>query len=397
MILINDEKNCCGCASCADVCPAGCITLTGGVLGSLIAKADASKCIGCNRCESVCPMNHKVFLSSGYSQKVYAAYAKDKEVRGGGSSGGMFGTFAYHLLDKGYEIYGAAFDENLRLHHTCATNHDELAPLFKSKYIQSDMSTKYREIKEKLDSGKNIMFVSTPCQVTALHRFLQKSYDNLITVDLLCKGVPSQELFDKCLDYEEKKRGCKTKSFQFRAKYKGPNTPTPHCFNVVFEKGKKEISYSAPYYKSVYYAIFQQYSAFRESCYRCPFSTSARNGDVTIGDFHTIDKFVNNINRFEGVSSVVINSDKGQALFDEIKKDIWFYETEFDSVLSHGALFEEKKKSKDRDAIIKSYSDDPFDAFVKKRKNPKKYIISGIYYSLPLSVRKILKKAVRID
>ena len=237
MINIVKESDCCGCGACSVVCPRGCITMKEGTLGHLFPAADAKKCVDCGLCDKVCPMipglspsagvpSSDAALSEGSSaaasfaeissaevpydeasptgtpfadQRVFAAYAKDGDIRFSGSSGGLFGIFARKALLSGYTVYGAAFDKDMKLKCTSADSVDSLAPLYKSKYLQSDLTGSYKEIRDRLAAGQGVMFVSTPCQVAALRKYLGREYPNLLTVDFFCHGVPSQAFFDDCL------------------------------------------------------------------------------------------------------------------------------------------------------------------------------------------------------
>ena len=397
MIQITEERNCCGCAACAAACPVGCITMAPGTLGAVFPQVDTEKCISCNKCEAVCPMLHAEEAKRPQScNTVYAAYAKDPAIRNGGSSGGMFGTIAGHLLSKGHRIYGAGFDEELQLRCMHADTLAELAPLLKSKYLQSDLSEAYPLIKEDLHQGKQVLFVSTPCQVAALKRYLGKDYDNLLTVDFLCHGVPSQELFDKCKTYEEEKLGGKIRNFQFRAKI--PHGATPHYFTRIFEKNGKVKTETKPYFRSVFYAFFQQYISLRESCYNCTFAEEQRVSDMTIADFHAIEKYVPDINRFQGVSTVMVHTEKGHTLWQEVQDKLWYQLFSLDQLKADRVLFAEKtQRPAGRDRFIKNYETLPFPAFVDRQISKKRYAIYSVYYALPKALRAIVKKLCHLE
>jgi len=329
-------------------------------------------------------------------QKVYAAYAKTKSVRFQGSSGGLFGVLAKYAISQGYTVFGAGFDENLRLQCIPAESEADLEKLMKSKYLQSNLVPMYRRIRTDLQQGRKIMFVSSPCQVAALKQYLGREYDNLLTVDFLCHGVPSQLFFDQCREYEEKKYKVKTLDYMFRAKK--PNGSTPHYFTVTVEKKGRVRKITAPYFRSTFYGFFQRYISLRESCYDCVFSEQKRVSDITIGDFHTIERYVQNINRMDGVSTVVINTEKGKSYFEYIKDEIWYQEFALEKLIKDGVLFAEKtKRPQGRDAFIKSYETLPFDLFVKQNTPWKKYLIYSVYYHLPKCVRRIVKRLCGIE
>ena len=396
MIQILHENNCCGCGACQVVCPVSCIHMVEGTLGAQLPRVDLQKCIKCGKCEKVCPMLHAEKEKNLAPQVAYAAYAENTAVRFAGSSGGLFGTLAKALVKECYLVYGAAFDEDLKLKCTSATNEAELVPLFKSKYLQSELAGRLAEIKQLLDSGSKVMFVSTPCQVTALKRFLGKPYVNLVLVDFLCHGTPSQRFFDECREYEEKKRGGEINTYSFRTKTK--NGSTPHYVTLGLKKGNKQKNIVMPYFKSPYYAFFQRYITLRESCYDCIFSTPKRVSDITIADFHDIERYEPSINRFDGVSMVMCHTQRGKELFAAISDELWVREFALSELMGDGVLFGEKtKRPKVRDAFVQSYCEDNFEVFVKKNTSKKKQLIYGVYYKLPRFLRGVAKKICHIE
>lgn len=395
MISIINEKDCCGCAACSAVCPKDCITMEKGSLGHLFPVVDKDKCIACGKCEKVCPKIEPFYNNGQIKQIVYAAYAKDEDIRFSGSSGGIFGIFSEELLDKGYVVYGAAFDENLQLKCTKAETLDELRPLLKSKYLQSDLSKKYHEIKMLLDNGKKILFVSTPCQVAAIKKYLGKEYPNLITVDFFCHGVPSQEFFDRCRDYVEKKRKIVIRSYQFRAKKK--HGACPHYFKMEYLKNGSTIIDTKLYFHSPFYLAFQKYINLRESCYECQFAGEKRNSDITIGDFHEIDKYADGINRFDGISTVIINTSVGRQLWNECLGKLNVIEMDLERLKRDKIYFCGGTKRPDkRDEFLKDYSSNSFESLYDKWMNPKAYWKQEIYYLLPKMVRDQIKKYIGV-
>ena len=396
MITLQNERDCSGCAACAAVCPASCIAMRPATLGSLFPHVDTAACIGCGRCESVCPIANRPIREPSFRQCAYAAYARDAGVRHRGASGGMFETFARYLLGAGYDVYGAAFDGEMKLRTTCATTEEELLPLCKSKYLQCDAGDKYAEIAAKLKAGKKVLYVSTPCQIAALKNYLGRPYEGLVTVDFLCHGVPSQELFDRLAAYEKETHGRRITAYSFRTKIK--NGATPHYVTVTTERGGKVRRRTAPYFRSPYYAFFQQYVSMRESCYDCVFSDRNRPSDITVGDFHSIDRYVKGINRFDGVSTVILNTAAGAALFDAVRDTLSVYEMDLDALMADRVLFTEKtNRPKAKDAFIKSYHNDSISEFVRKNTPRRKYFVYAVYYRLPRPLRAVVKKALHMD
>lgn len=363
--------------------------------GFVYPIVDAAKCVDCGLCEKSCPvLNHN--NSENRNHAVFAAYAKNSEIRYKGSSGGMFGLLARQIISHGGIVYGAAMDSELHLKCASAETVEELEPLYKSKYIQSDLDGKFSLMKEQLDSGRKVLFVATPCQIYALKLFLRKEYDNLYTVDFVCHGVPSQRLFDRCREYEEKRDDIRFVSFQFRSKKK--HGATPHYYTLTYEKNGKERKKTKLYVDSLFYNGFQKYITLRDSCYDCHFSHSNRCSDITIGDFHGIDKYISGINRFDGVSTVCINSPKGNAFWQDIQEETVYYPIEFSKLLDRGEFMcGGTKKPEQREPFLKALKEESFEVVVKKYLDGSKSYKKKMYYCMPKSIRNIMKKVLGMN
>ncbi|MEA4964576.1 MAG: Coenzyme F420 hydrogenase/dehydrogenase, beta subunit C-terminal domain [Oscillospiraceae bacterium] len=389
MVTLANENQCCGCSACSVVCPQHCIEMQEGTLGHLFPHIEVGQCVSCGLCDKVCPMKTEI-KETDYNQKAYAAYATDKEVRFRGSSGGMFEIFSRVLLKQRFLIYGAAFTKELNLKCVQANSEETLGPLMKSKYLQSDMHEKFDEIQSLLLAGKNVMFTSTPCQIVALKNYLRKPYPNLITVDFFCHGVPSQRFFHECLTYDETRRGIKIDSFMFRVKK--ANGSTPHYCSIGYTKNNIHHTKSSYYFDTTFYACFQKYICLRESCYNCRFSSQNRISDITIGDFHDIDRYVSGINRFDGVSTVIINSHVGEKLWNSCMDSLNVYPARLDHLVRDGVCFSGgTKRPKSRDDFVDTYNCLGVQGVADKYVKSTQYIKDRIYYSLPKTIRKAVK------
>ncbi len=328
--------------------------------------------------------------ASPLEPRAYAAYSKDDGIRQRGSSGGMFESIAQELLTDGYAVYGAAFDNDFRLKCTVATTTDELSPLLKSKYLQSDMGNSYEKIRERLDAGQGVLFCGTPCQVQALRNFLGKEYKALVTVDFFCHGVPSQRLFDECRRVEEEKLGTHILEYQFRSKPK--RAASPHYYTARYEKNGKEKTKTKLYFFSPFYALFQQYITLRESCYSCPFAQDVHSADITIGDFHDIDRYLSGINRFRGVSMVIVNTEKGAMLWEKIREHLYAVDMDLHELKRNGTVFAgATKRPSGRDAFIADAAVMTTEALIRKHAAPRRYIKQRVYYRMPRLLRRLLR------
>lgn len=395
MILTNDEKLCCGCRTCEETCPVHCINMKEGTLGHLFPSIDNSKCISCNACSSVCPIQNND-LKGAIPSESYIAFNKKEEIRKISSSGGMFFSIASKFIGEGYVVFGASFDKELQLKTLGVTRLDELPALCKSKYLQSNTEGVYKRIKLCLEDNRGVVFCGTPCQIAGLRLFLKKDYPKLILIDFFCHGVPSQAYFDKCINYLEKRKNIKILSYSFRTKKR--NGVTPHYFTVKYLSHGLVKEKTDFYYNSPNYAAFQSYINLRESCYSCSFSTRKRYSDITIGDFHEVEKYNPNINRFDGVSLVIINTDKGKEVISDISETIEIESVQLEKLIEDKIVFTGGTlRPNKRNAFIQDYESLDFCSLNEKWFGKKRFFKQRIYYHLPKLVRRIIKKAGGID
>lgn len=311
MIRITNAADCCGCGACADICPKRCITMEQDGEGFFYPVTDPARCIDCGLCERVCPMQKKPTAQPG-EVKAYAAFATEDDLRGKSSSGGLFTLLAEEILSRGGCVAGAAFDDEFSVHHILVENVRDLEKLRGSKYVQSRMEDTYLCVKEQLQKGRPVLFTGVGCQVAGLKAYLGKEYDNLYTVDVLCHGVPSPKVWSKYVAEQEKNQGSKLKAASFRHKRMGWKK-----FSMVmdFESGAR---YAQLIGTDPYMRAFLANICLRPSCHSCRFKAVPRLSDLTIGDAWGIEKHMPELDDDRGASVILINSEKGQKLFDRI-------------------------------------------------------------------------------
>lgn len=215
-LLHANDSQCYGCRACEQICPKSAITINPNEEGFLYPVLEETRCVKCGLCQKVCPFDSKLEKHSE-EIRVFAAQYKNKSSLRTCSSGGIFTAIANYVLENGGEVAGCIYDENFIAVHILTDNPTIVEKMKGSKYVQSDTTHICLEIQGKLKAGKLVLFSGTPCQVDGLKQFLQKSYDNLITVDLICHGVPSPLFFEKYIKYIERKKG-KITDIRFRDK-----------------------------------------------------------------------------------------------------------------------------------------------------------------------------------
>ncbi|WP_461811556.1 polysaccharide pyruvyl transferase family protein, partial [Faecalimonas sp.] len=304
--IFDSKEKCCGCSACTMVCPKQCITMEEDDEGFLYPQINYSLCIHCNKCQQVCPVRKKEIVKDD-AVKCYAAYSTQKNTRMRSSSGGIFTELARQVFSISGVVYGAGFTENFEVEHQNAYSEMELSNLRGSKYVQSSMRNVYREIQEKLDKGIIVYFSGTPCQVKGLYSYLDKRYNNLITQDIICHGVPSPLVWKK---YISEYSGLQEVSF--RDKKFGW-----HYFSM-YIKSKKE-TYRKRLDEDFYVRLFLDNTILRPICYDCPIKQNGSNADITLADCWESDKLCKEIKDTDkGLSLVLVHTEQGKKLWKEV-------------------------------------------------------------------------------
>jgi coenzyme F420-reducing hydrogenase beta subunit len=195
MIHLTEKTDCCGCNACVQSCPKDCITMQEDNEGFLYPAIDLETCIDCSLCEKVCPEIHQKEVRKPL--QVYAAKNRNEEVRLQSSSGGIFTLLAEKIIEEHGVVFGARFDENWAVIHDYTETIEGLASFRGSKYVQSRIGETFSQAKQFLKSGRKVLFSGSPCQIAGLKLFLKKDYENLLTIDFVCHGVPSPKVWRK--------------------------------------------------------------------------------------------------------------------------------------------------------------------------------------------------------
>lgn len=330
MISFDKKDNCCGCYACVNVCPKNCIVMKEDDEGFYYPNVNNSRCVDCKLCEKVCPIiNKEKFLQENGLEvnNTFVAYTKNETIRRNSSSGGIFSELAVNVLNNDGAVFGVAFDSNFNAHHIMVNNVYDLNKLRGSKYIQSQVENTYQEAEELLKSGKLVLFTGVACQIAGLKTYLRKSYENLITVDVLCHGVPSGKVWRKYIEYKQKKHNSKIKEFYFRNKDKGWKLFT------VKQKYANNQCESSIFTQDPFIQLFLGEICLRPSCYNCRFKDIKRPSDITIGDSWGIENYMPEMDDDKGTSVVIAHTEKGINLINCIKDNLIIKNAELDEAL----------------------------------------------------------------
>lgn len=323
MIEITDLKNCCGCEACAAICPKHCIDMIvqEGFYYPYVNKDD---CVDCHMCENVCPEINKIAQKENIKYGA-AGYIKDKDARMNSTSGGAAYLFSKKVTSDGGAAVGVAFDEEFQTHFVIAEDDEQIKSLQGSKYPQSRVGNVYSEIKKMLADGRKVIFFGTPCQTFGLKSFLGQKYDNLIVIDIICYGVPSPAVWKNYLD--ERFAGEKICEVIFKSKIKGWKK-----WQVFVKTDKTE--YSAEKLNDIYMSSYLLGYNVRPSCYSCKFKGSSRCSDITIADAWGIPESNEQLNDGTGLSSVIVNTEKGLGFWKSLKNEMKYEEYPADDLVN---------------------------------------------------------------
>lgn len=347
MINIVDKKLCCACSACVQKCPKHSIIMYEDDEGFSYPLVNQDTCIKCGLCEKVCPM--LLQAKKIEPQKVLAAKNTCVEERMNSSSGGVFLLLAKEVIKQGGVVFGAVYDEKWEVHHVYATKIEDVYPMMGSKYVQSRVENSYREAEKFLKQGQKVMFVGSPCQIAGFRAFLRnKEYDNLLAIDFVCHGVPSPGVWRR---YLAETYSNSEMMVQYRRQAAGKNSVLFSSLNakspigdIKFrdktESGWKKFRFvvrqksaskadqntvlsSDIHYMNVYMKGFLNNIYLRPSCYSCKCKNGVNHSDLTLADFWGINTINPSFDDDKGCSLVLINSERGNAIFESLKLETW--------------------------------------------------------------------------
>lgn len=316
---IENTDNCFGCFLCEAVCPRKCIQKTKKSDGFYFPTVIDDSCVECGKCLSACPVNQEW---GNKPLEIVGVRHNSFSVLKNSTSGGAFTAITDWIIGNNGVVFGASFDDKYQVVHTCASDYEGRDRMRGAKYVKSDTGGIYNQVEEALKKGKYVLFSGTPCQIAAVKSFcaLKKlPQEQLITVDLICHGAPSPVIFADYLKILQKKYG-NLVSYTFRDKEIGW-----HGQNVTakFESGKKVNKGFVKYFSALY---FRSYITM-ECCHSCKYSSLFRVGDITLGDFWGVEKYYSKYSDNQGVSLVMINSERGKFLFNNVKEHLSYWQT----------------------------------------------------------------------
>jgi len=356
---IKVNRDCMGCHGCQNICPKNCITMDVDKEGFLYPKVDYDLCIKCNRCIDSCPIVNKTSVDN--NPVAYASINRNEQIRMASSSGGLFTLISKLVIDKRGVVFGASFNNKFELEHNYVDNEEELSKLRGSKYVQSKIGYSYINAKDFLDSGRIVLFSGTPCQIAGLNSYLMKPYDNLLTLDIICHGVPSPEVWRKYVEFRERAAQSSIQRIDFRQKNEGWNR-----YSVLF-LFKNNTEYRRTLNEDLYMKAFLSDICLRPSCYNCGFKTLNRQSDMTLADFWGIENILPEMDDNKGTSLIFVNSKKGREMFDSMSNDMIFKVVDINEAIKYNsAAIKSVEYNPNRDGFMEEKDYLSFDKLVRK-------------------------------
>jgi len=347
--MITDLKNCTGCRLCEQKCNKNAISMQSNAEGFLYPSISTQLCNQCGQCKKICPM-FKSDLQNDVLE-VFAAKSLNREQLLKSASGGIFAALAENILERNGVVFGCAYDENLVAKHIGIENSSEIYKLQSSKYVQSDTLNTYTRARDFLEQNRQVLYSGTPCQIAGLRAFLAKDYENLVTVDLICYGVPSPGLFAKYIEWLSKKMDGKIIGYNFRSKER-------NGWGYEIEiKTKTKTKYTKETLDP-YYSGFAKGKTFRECCYFCKYACGKRTGDITLGDYWGVKQVHPEFFSRDGVSVVLVNTQNGKISWKNACNKIESIQSSFEKCSKfQGMLNRPAKRPVSRDSFtIHTYS-----------------------------------------
>lgn len=311
MIQISDKSLCCGCGACASRCPKQCISMFADDEGFLYPHVNKNTCIECGTCEKVCHELHP--FETRVPIKVLAACNMDYHAKMASSSGGVFALFCEQIIRRGGCVYGAKFEEDWQVSLVSTDLYSKVGDFCGSKYVQADTKLSFLSCEKLLDQGRLVLFSASPCQIAALKHFLRREYDNLITVDFACHGVPSPLVWSSYLTGLSRtaKDVLKIRSVSndvYREWYK---------YKTELRIDGNELSLISTNTSCPYLVAMKENLILRPCCHNCKAGEGRSMSDITMADFWGIERYKSETDYQDGYSILKINTRKGKILVEQ--------------------------------------------------------------------------------
>ena len=354
------STTCTGCGTCAQICSVHAIDMRASSEGFFYPFIKADTCVSCKICEKRCPVLHPP-AAHGTQIETYGCINKNEQIRNDSSSGGVFSACAEYIIDTGGVVFGARFDADFSVVHGYAQTREELAAFRGSKYVQSTLGNAYVDCKRFLESDRCVLFTGTPCQIGGLKAYLNKEYEQLYLMDMICHGVPSPLLWKKYVAYRSRLASSPVERISFRRKDCGWK-----LYSVVFTF-RNGMEYRETLRLDPYMRLFLRDVCLRESCYACSFKTDHRVSDITVADFWGVESVCPQLFDDKGTSLVLVQSEQGKKLFEAAAQTLTTQKVSLsEGIRSNPSLITSARRPKKRDSFFHELEEKTLEAVFRK-------------------------------
>lgn len=344
------KQKCCGCTACINVCPVKAISMKKDAYGFEYPYIATSKCINCDACKKVCPVLNARLKKNTSKVTCYAAKAKDEKIKLKSSSGGIFHFLAKQIIKEKGIVYGATID-NLKVMHIRITKKTDLDLIKGSKYAQSNLIANkiFEKVKNDLNNNKKVLFSGTPCQLVGLKKYLKKDYQNLILISVICHGVMNEKIVEKRVKELEKQYNTKINNINYKSKKNGWEVSS-------IEYQSDRINKVYPFLDDPLMYLYLNNLILRDSCYNCIAKGIDNNvADIILGDYWGIHNESKQMFDKNGVSAIIIRTEKGKRIFKQIKEELIVENTTFEQITKYNTSFiESANRPTERQYILSS-------------------------------------------
>lgn len=356
---IKRAEDCTGCFACVNVCPQQCINMKSDAEGFWYPQVDREKCVGCLKCVDSCASLNICQVDN--HPLAYACINNNQEARKKSSSGGVFSLVAEHVLADGGVVYGVKLDDQLKVVHGWTDDKAAIEDFRGSKYVQSIVGSTFKQVKDHLLQGRKVLFSGTPCQVSGLKFFLGENQSRLFTMDIICHGVPSPKVWQKYINYQERRAASSVKEVSFREKSLGWRT---FSMEVLFDNNAK---CRRNLRDDFFLRAFLKNICLRPSCYDCKFKSLHRMSDITMGDFWGIQHILPELDDDKGTSLVFLNTVKGQNMFEAVENALTYKPVNiYEAVRYNSAAVRSVKCNPNRELFFADLDKVSFDKLIQK-------------------------------
>ena len=326
-------QECTGCAACVNKCNRQALLMQADKTGFLFPVLQRDKCVDCGLCEKACPVLDKVSAIDAIPN-YYIVQHKNESIRKESTSGGAFTAIAKYVIDNNGIVFGAAFDKGYVVKHIGVSDVELLKNFRSSKYVQSEIDKSFSEAEKYLKQNQLVCFSGTPCQIHGLKKYLGREYENLITVDFMCRAVPSPKILNKYIQYMQ--------------------TLFPSFNRLIFRDKKRGYSYSTlalyDHQKNLYRGgsesnqwlrLFLGGYCNRLSCHECKFQSGYRVSDFTLWDCWNTHIYSHEWDDNKGTTNVIAWNEKAKKVLTYLNDELNIKNLDFSLVepnLNRGKL-----------------------------------------------------------